>query len=105
LKPARVNSSLSVHVANDRVDVEVADDIKIRPRLLIMSLVTAKTQELISSDFQCDWSIVVLIRQSGRADAITVFLHIVWNGKPYPGLRLPAIQIHLIYRRDAEFLI
>ena len=57
--------------------VEVADVKKIRPLLLIMSLVTAKTQELTSLDFQCDWSIIVLIQQSGRADV----LRIAWNGK------------------------
>ena len=82
LKLDRVNSSLSVHVANNLVAVKVADDKKIRPLLLlIMSLVIAKTQELIASDFQCDRSIIVLIQQSGRADAVTVFLHIAWNGK------------------------
>jgi hypothetical protein len=49
LKPGRVYSSLCIHVANDLVVVEVADDIKIRPLLLlIMSLVIAKTQELTS---------------------------------------------------------
>jgi hypothetical protein len=81
LKPGLVNSSLSVHVTNDLVAVEVADDIMIRPLLFVMLLVIAKTQELNSSYFLRDWPIIVLIQQSGRADAVTVFLLFAWNGK------------------------
>jgi hypothetical protein len=52
LKPGRVYSSLSVHVANDLVVIEAADDIKIRPLLLIMSFVIARTQALNAWYFQ-----------------------------------------------------
>ena len=49
-----------------------------------MSLVIAIIQELNSSCNPRDWSIVVLIQQTGRADA----LRIAWNGK---ALSRPAV--------------
>jgi len=84
------------------VVVEIADDIKIRPLLLIMSLVIAITQELNSSCYPRDWSIIVLIQPSGRAAAI--FLLIAWNGKALSRPTYLCIDINISPQRrgDAE---
>ena len=104
MKPGPVNSSLSIHVVNELVAVKAAVDVKMRPLLLIMSLVIAKTQELTSSFFLCNRSIIALIQQSGWDDAVAVFLLIAWNGKALSSPAYLRIDINISPQRrgDAE---